>query len=271
MNKTYKYTEEELILAVKESVSIAGVCRCLNIRPIGGNYKTLQSLIKKLNIDINHFTGAAWNAGKNYIHFGKKYNLNEILIEDSPYKSTTKLKIRLIKEGIKLETCENCKLSKWMGSKIPLELHHKNGNNTDNRLENLQILCPNCHGQTENYRGNNIISYKSEKTKKEFLNKDLILNKKLVLKKETCEVKIKNKCINCGSDCNRIDNKFCSTECYRNYEKKENNIPKVPELMAAFKKHKSFVQVGVSFNVSDNTVRKWCINYGIMDMIKNKS
>ena len=79
---------------------------------------------------------------------------------------------------------------------------------------------------------------------------------------------IEKLCFNCGKECSRKHNKFCSTECYREYEKKENKMPKVPELLESFKVNKNFVKVGLSFGVSDNTVRKWCLNYGIMDMIK---
>lgn len=263
--KSNKYKKEELLNAIEKNVSIAGVCRDLNIRPVGGNYKTINSLIKKFQLDISHFTGKGWNHGKEYIHFGKKYILSEILIENSPYKSSTKLKERLIKEGLKNKKCEICKLSEWMNKEIPLELNHKNGNNTDNRIENLEIICCNCHAQTENYRGKNILSYKSDKMKKEFLNKEIYLKDS----EELIEVENK-KCINCNEECSRKYNKFCSTECYREYEKKENNIPKVLELLEAFKVYKNFTKVGVSFGVSDNSVRKWCKNYGILEMIKNK-
>lgn len=255
-----KYTKEELVNAVEKSYSIASVCRELKIRPVGGNYKTINSLIKEFSLDISHFTGKGWNYGQNYIHFGKKYNLSEILIENSPYKSSTKLKVRLIKDGLKLKECEVCKLSIWMNKEMPLELNHKNGNNTDNRIENLEIICCNCHAQTYNYRGKNIISYKFEKIKNEFINNKLFLKKDFEI--------IEKLCFNCGKECSRKHNKFCSTECYREYEKKENKMPKVPELLESFKVNKNFVKVGLSFGVSDNTVRKWCLNYGIMDMIK---
>lgn len=72
----------------------------------------------------------------------------------------------------------------------------------------------------------------------------------------------------CGNTI-RQNSKFCSIDCYRNYTK--NNIPKVPELLEAFKNHSSYLQVGKFFNVSDNAVRKWVCSYGIQDMVKGHS
>ena len=67
-----------------------------------------------------------------------------------------KLKIRLLEENIKEHKCECCGLTKWNGLDIPLELHHKDGNRHNHNLENIQLLCPNCHAQTETYRSKNI-------------------------------------------------------------------------------------------------------------------
>ena len=63
-----------------------------------------------------------------------------------------KLKIRLIKERILEPVCAVCGLAYWMQQDIPLELDHKNGDHNDNRKENLQLVCPNCHAQTDTYR-----------------------------------------------------------------------------------------------------------------------
>lgn len=80
-----------------------------------------------------------------------------MLIENSPHKNSNKLKKRLFREGIKQKQCEICGLT---DTSITLELHHINGDPTDNRLENLQILCPNCHSKTSNFRGKNTRIYK---------------------------------------------------------------------------------------------------------------
>jgi hypothetical protein len=270
--KINKYNEEQLREAIKNNISVAGVCRELKIRPSGGNYKTLNFLFKELNVDISHFTGQGWNNGDNYKHFGKKYKLEEILIENSPYKNSTKLKHRLIIEGLKEEKCESCLLTLWQYKKIPTELHHENGNNTDNRIENLKILCPNCHAQEDNYRGKNTLSFKSEMRKENFENKDNVLKNKQA---KTTKIKTpkspkeKNKCKQCGKDCKRIGSLYCSIACVGDARKEQSKIPKVPEILKAFEEFKNFVQVGKHFGVSDNAVRKWCKNYGILEMVKN--
>jgi DNA-binding transcriptional ArsR family regulator len=65
----------------------------------------------------------------------------------------THLKGRLLAEGLKSNECERCGISEWRGSPLSLALHHVNGDGRDNRLENLMLLCPNCHSQTENFAG----------------------------------------------------------------------------------------------------------------------
>jgi DNA-binding CsgD family transcriptional regulator len=70
-------------------------------------------------------------------------------------RSRGNLKRRLVREGLKEERCEGCGLDRWQNRPLPLALHHLNGDRDDNRLENLQILCPNCHALTENFSGRN--------------------------------------------------------------------------------------------------------------------
>lgn len=150
------HTKEEYVEIAKKSFSIAQMCRELGIKPIGGNYRILHNKIKEYDIDISHFNGKGWNKGERYKQIKFATPLNEILVENSTYQSF-KLKNRLLKEGIKEYKCENpeCGLTEWLGKPIPLELHHINGDNTDNRLENLILLCPNCHALTDTYRAKN--------------------------------------------------------------------------------------------------------------------
>lgn len=153
MKVKHKRTKEEYEEAIKTSVSIAEALRKLGISDRGGNYRIIRNAVEKYGIDISHFSGQGWNKGLKY-NPNPAVPLKEILKEHSVYQSF-KLKKRLIDANIKEYKCERCLRSEWEKEPIPLELHHINGDNTDNRLENLMLLCPNCHALTDNYRGRN--------------------------------------------------------------------------------------------------------------------
>ncbi len=70
-------------------------------------------------------------------------------------RSRSHVKRRLLSAGLKENRCELCGITEWRGRPISMALHHVNGDGADNRLENLQLLCPNCHSQTENFAGRN--------------------------------------------------------------------------------------------------------------------
>lgn len=157
MSRSKTYNILQLRNVIQTSTSVAQVLTKLGLKPCGGNYKTINALILENQIDVKHFTGSAWCVGEKakYLADSNRIPLEEILSGKRSYKSSFKLKNRLIKEGYFVHKCYNCELETWQGCPIPVELGHKNGNNLDNTLENLTLLCANCHAQTKTYRGKN--------------------------------------------------------------------------------------------------------------------
>ena len=100
----------------------------------------------------------------------KKINLEEILKGKHPTFQTAKLKVKLLKSGMKSNICEECGQTEiWNGKYLVMHLDHINGKSDDHRIENLKMLCPNCHSQTETYAGKNKCNdkrLKSEEKKK---------------------------------------------------------------------------------------------------------
>lgn len=158
--KKRRWTDEQFIQAVKESLSYAEVIRKLGLKVAGSNYDTVKRKIKELNLDTSHMTGKVWNVGERFKPIRKAKPLSEVLVVNSTWVNTNNLRKRLLKEGLKEYKCECCGCNEWMGRPISLELHHINGIKSDLRLENLQLLCPNCHAFTDNYRGKNLSAYK---------------------------------------------------------------------------------------------------------------
>lgn len=156
------YTAQQLKEAAANSRSYRQMLMALGLAEYGSAYSFIKTAIEEVGVDISHFSHKGWNKGLEY-RPRPKQDLSIILVENSVYTNVNALRKRLINEGVFDHICSCCGNSEWMGQKIPIELDHINGIKADNRIENLRLLCPNCHAQTTTYRGKNMKSAKDQK------------------------------------------------------------------------------------------------------------
>lgn len=274
MKLTKKFTKDEMFVFVKQSYSIADVCRLCGWKPIGGNYGIIKRYIKEYELDTSHFLGKRSNIG-NRLNQHKEKKAENYLKKDSYIKLTT-LRDKLVREGIKKYKCEECGISEWNGKQISLQIHHINGDNTDNRIENIMFLCPNCHSQTDTFCGKKNI--KNEKkyycrncgntitnTRTGFCDDcyKLLINGELIGQTFTLDKKEVNtiKCKECGELITRFSKSGLCPKCSKDKLRRVERPSK--EELTKLLIDGNFTSVSRIFNVTDNTIRKWCKTYGM--------
>jgi len=228
-SKTDKFSNDEIKKILCESKSFREVLSKIGYSSNGsGGYSLVRQQLKKRNILIPKYHH--YGSGKiNYT-----YSMNEILIKDSRYTNRAVLKKRLVSEGLLEYTCRCGNTGSWEGKSLSLQLEHKNGVNNDNRLENLEFLCPNCHSQSKTFAGRNNKCSLREKRKKTQIKQ---------INYCSCGAQIKNRSTKCQ-------------KCHHENLRKVKSRPTHQELVDLVNMI-GYTATGKKYDVSDNTIRKW--------------
>lgn len=265
-----KKTEEEFVEMVKTYLPLSNsfnhLCTNLGLRGVDGYYKKLKRIIKENNLSIEHF-------GTLIIEKESRNGCTPIPDEEffvNGYGHQGKYIIkRLVDGGYKEYKCENCGISEWDGKPLRLQIHHINGEHNDNRLENLQLLCPNCHTQTDTYARNNVIKKKGFKIinrVNEIMNNTESSFKPKDVKEINVRIKEKRHCEICGKEIVGDGKKYCSHECAKKANRKFEVTPE--QLIEDFREIKSFRGVGKKYGVTDNAIKRRVKKLGIYDKIE---
>lgn len=274
----------ELQNIILESTSVSEVLRKLGKADRGENHTKLVKFLKE-HPEINTETLVGRRIQRYSYKGVPRRKLSEVLVKNGTGNSNS-LKKRLIREGVKEEKCEVCGNTEWMGRSIPLDLHHINGNHFDNRLENLIIVCPNCHRLTDTHGNKNasidlifkqiaeqtaedkmkLLLEREEKRQQEIMNNKYNHNHRHN-RINPIKEKIKKYCLQCGKEIIGKGEKYCSMECATIANAKI--YPSKEELLEESKKYKSMEEMGRHYNITGNGLKKWFNKYNIYDEIKS--
>jgi len=138
--------------------SVAQVAARFGLPQRGRAWREVAKRIAQLGLDTTHFSGRGWSRGKtqdndpSIAQCARHHRLTDevVFVRNSPVITSSKLLPRLLRMGWSYR-CRWCELSEWRGQRLVLHVDHINGIHNDNRLENLRLLCPNCHSQTDTY------------------------------------------------------------------------------------------------------------------------
>ena len=136
------FTNEQLAKIVSQVFSFRELARRLGYKSDGGGtIGSLHRMVRDLQLDTSHFKGQGW--------LNKNPDLAAFTIDSNKKNGSTLLKSLITIRGYR--KCECCGITKWLGQEVFLQVHHINGEHSDNRLENLMMICPNCHALTSSY------------------------------------------------------------------------------------------------------------------------
>lgn len=231
-----KYNKEMLDEAAKNSVTISGMLKYLNLSLGSSNHRYLKYNILKFDVDISHFTGRSSGLG------GKKTLHNDIFDPEKSRRSIsgTSLRAALIKNGVEYK-CSRCGINEWQGENLVLDVDHIDGDPFNNLFHNLRFLCPNCHRLTPTFC-NNRKRKGSDVVKPEFYS--------YICKDCLGVCRTKNKPYNNG---------ICF-KCSLVYKRKPR--PSIDDLILDIESM-GYVRTGIKYGVSDNAIRKWVVAYGL--------
>lgn len=155
-----KWNKQDLIVTVKNSEHITEVIRKLKLVHSSCNSKTIQKYIEEYKLDTSHWKGQLIKKER----IGHECSFNDVFIIHSTF-TKSHLKEKILKYNLKEHKCSECGLiPEWNSKILSLQVDHINGINNDHRLENLRLLCPNCHSQTPTYAGGNALNRKRAET-----------------------------------------------------------------------------------------------------------
>lgn len=156
MKKWERFTKQEIEQFVKESESYAQLAENVGYSNESGSaIPQIKEMIKQLELDISHFKGQGW----------KKDNFDYSRFKYGNHIGSGRATNALI--ALRGHKCEKCGGTEWLGEPIPLQVHHIDGDGLNSELENLQLLCPNCHALTDNFCGKNQSGHGKEYVKEE--------------------------------------------------------------------------------------------------------